>query len=62
MNAVVQSIGSLSSNDQFPPASEPDKAPQLYGKPAADFVLCRDVSGNATGYTVSQHGILILTG
>lgn len=48
MNAVVQSIGSLFSNDQFPPVSEPDKAPQLYGKPAADFVLCRDVSGNAT--------------
>lgn len=48
MNAVVQSIGSLFSNDQFPPASEPDKAPQLCGKPAADFVLCRDVSGNAT--------------
>lgn len=48
MNTLVQSIGSLFSNDQFPPASEPDKAPQLYGKPAADFVLCRDASGNAT--------------
>ncbi|QXI11267.1 integrase [Pseudomonas zeae] len=48
MNAVVQSIGSLFSSGQFLPASEPDKAPQLLGKPAPDFVLCRDESGNAT--------------
>lgn len=48
MSAVVQSIGSLFSGGQFPPASEPDKAPQLYGKPAPDFVLCRDERGNAT--------------
>lgn len=48
MNAVVQSIGSLFSSGQFSPASEPDKAPQLYGKPAPDFVLCRDEHGNAT--------------
>lgn len=47
MNAVVQSIGSLFSSGQFPPTSEPDNAPQLYGKPAPDFVLCRDENGNA---------------
>lgn len=48
MNAVVQSVGRLFSSGQFPPASESDKAPQLYGKPAPDFVLCRDEHGNAT--------------
>lgn len=48
MNAVVQSIGSLFSSGQFPPASEPDKTPQLYGKPTPDFALCRDKKGNAT--------------
>mgnify|MGYP007082858944 FL=1 len=48
MNAVVQSIGSLFSSGQFPPASEPDKTPHLFGKPAPDFVLCRDENGNAT--------------
>ncbi|AIC22601.1 integrase [Pseudomonas chlororaphis] len=48
MNAVVQSIGSLFTSGQFLPASEPDKASQLLGKPAPDFVLCRDESGNAT--------------
>lgn len=48
MNAVVQSIGRIFSSGQLPPASEPDKAPQLYGKPAPDFVLCRDEHGNAT--------------
>lgn len=48
MSAVVQSIGSLFPGGQFPPASEPDKAPQIYGKPAPDFVLCRDKHGNAT--------------
>ena len=48
MNAVVQSIGSLFSSGQFPPTSEPDKAPQLYCRPAHDFVLCRDAKGNAT--------------
>lgn len=48
MNAVVQSIGSLFSSGQFPSTSEPDKAPQLHGKPAPDFVLCRDAKGNAT--------------
>ncbi|EGH94854.1 phage integrase family site specific recombinase, partial [Pseudomonas amygdali pv. lachrymans str. M302278] len=47
MNAVVQSIGSLFSSGQFLPTSEPDRAPQLYGKPAHDFVLCRDAKGNA---------------
>ncbi|WP_191831457.1 integrase [Pseudomonas fluorescens] len=48
MNAVVQSIGSLFTSDRFLPANEPDKASQLLGKPAPDFVLCRDESGNAT--------------
>lgn len=48
MNVNVQSIGSLFSSGQFPSISEPDKAPQLFGKPAHDFVLCRDESGNAT--------------
>ena len=48
MNAVVHSIGSLFSSGQFPHTSEPDNAPQLYGKPAPDFVLCRDEHGNAT--------------
>lgn len=48
MNAVVQSIGSLFTSGQFLPTSEPDKASQLLGKPAPDFVLCRDESGNAT--------------
>ncbi|MGY8832341.1 MAG: integrase [Pseudomonadales bacterium] len=48
MNSVVQSIGRLFSSGQFSPATEPDKAPQLYGKPAPDFVLCRDERGNAT--------------
>ncbi|WP_285424265.1 integrase [Pseudomonas sp. efr-133-TYG-103a] len=48
MNTVVQSIGSLFSSGQFLPASEPDKAPQFYGKPASGFVLCRDEYGNAT--------------
>ncbi|MCU0091480.1 integrase [Pseudomonas koreensis] len=48
MNAVVQSIGSLFTSGRFLPANEPDKASQLLGKPAPDFVLCRDESGNAT--------------
>lgn len=48
MNAVIQSIGCLFSNDLFPSASEPDKAPQLFGKPTADFILCRDKNGSAT--------------
>ncbi|BAP78195.1 phage integrase family site specificrecombinase [Pseudomonas sp. MT-1] len=48
MSAVVQSIGILFSSGQFPPSCEPDKAPQLFGKPAPDFVLCRDESGKAT--------------
>lgn len=48
MNDVVQSIGLLFSSGQFLPASEPDKAPQLFGKPAPNFVLCRDEKGNAT--------------
>ncbi|MNH87644.1 integrase [Pseudomonas veronii] len=48
MNAVVQSIGSLFTSGHFLPASEPDKASQLLGKPAPDFVLCRDENGNAT--------------
>lgn len=48
MNAVIQSTGILFTRGQFLPASEPDKASQLLGKPAPDFVLCRDESGNAT--------------
>ncbi|MBV4473783.1 integrase [Pseudomonas botevensis] len=48
MNAVVQSIGSLFTSGRFLSANEPDKASQLLGKPAPDFVLCRDESGNAT--------------
>jgi hypothetical protein len=47
LNASVHSIGSLFSSGQFPSASEPDKAPQLYDKPVPDFVLCRDEHGNA---------------
>ncbi len=48
MNAAVQSSGSLFICGQYPPASQPDKTSQLLGKPAPDFVLCRDESGNAT--------------
>lgn len=48
MNAVIQSIGSLFSSGHFPSSSEPDKASQFFGKPAPDFVLCRDEIGNAT--------------
>lgn len=48
MNGVVQSIGSLFSSGQFPATCEPDHAPQLFAKPAPDFVLCRDKAGNAT--------------
>lgn len=48
MKAVIQSVGSLFSSDLFLPAREPDHAPQIYGKPAPDFVLCRDEKGNAT--------------
>lgn len=48
MNAVAQSIGSLFSSSLFLPAREPDHALQIYGKPAPDFVLCRDENGNAT--------------
>ncbi|MEX6503377.1 integrase [Pseudomonas zhanjiangensis] len=47
MNAVVQSIGRLFSSGQFPATCEPDNAPQRYGKPTPDFVLCRDEPGNA---------------
>lgn len=48
MNAVVQSIGGLFSSGEFPATSEPDNAPHQHGKPAHDFVLCRDEFGNAT--------------
>ncbi|HCF9071219.1 TPA: integrase [Pseudomonas aeruginosa] len=48
MNAVVQSIGGLFSSGGFPATSEPDNALHQYGKPAPDFVLCRDEAGNAT--------------
>ena len=48
MSAVVQSISILFSSGQFPPSSAPNKAPQLFGKPAPDFVLCRDENGKAT--------------
>jgi hypothetical protein len=48
LSAVVLSIGSLYSSGQFPATSEPDNAAQMYGKPALDFVLCRDEHGNAT--------------
>ncbi len=48
MSTVVHSIGILFSGGQFPPSSEPDKAPQFFGKPSPDFVLCRDESGSAT--------------
>ena len=48
MNAVVQSIGGLFSSGEFPATSEPDNALHQYGKPAHDFVLCRDEAGNAT--------------
>lgn len=48
MSAVVDSIGSLFASRQFPATCEPDHAPQLYGKPKPDFVLCRDKNGKAT--------------
>lgn len=48
MNAVVQSIGSLFSSGHFPAACRPDSAPQLYAKPASDYVLCRDEHGKTT--------------
>lgn len=48
MNTVAQSIGSLFPSSLFLPAREPDHAPQIYGKPTPDFVLCRDENGNAT--------------
>lgn len=48
MSAVVQSIGILFTSGQFLPSCEPDKAPQLFGKPAPGFVLCRDENGKAT--------------
>ncbi|MDF3164533.1 hypothetical protein P3C24_26735 [Pseudomonas proteolytica] len=48
MNEVVQSVGGLFSSGEFPTTSEPDNAPQRYGKPAPDFVLCRDETGKAT--------------
>lgn len=48
MKAVIQSIGSLFSSGQFQATSEPDNARQLYGRPASDFVLCRDEHGNPT--------------
>jgi len=48
LNAVVQSIGGLFSSGVFPATSEPDNALHQYGKPARDFVLCRDEAGNAT--------------
>ncbi|ALY35129.1 TPA: integrase [Pseudomonas aeruginosa] len=52
MSSVVQSIGSLFSSGQFPDASEPDNALQLYGKPTPDFVLCR----NEHGYSTAVYG------
>lgn len=48
MNSVAQSIGSLIHGVQVASASEPDKAPQLLGKPVPEFVLCRDEAGTAT--------------
>lgn len=48
MSAVVQSIGSLFPSGQFPAASQPDSAAQLYGKPPSEFVICRAECGNAT--------------
>lgn len=48
MKAVAQSIGILFPGGKLHPSCEPDKAPQLFGKPAANFVLCRDQSGKAT--------------
>lgn len=48
MSAVVQSIGSLFSSGQFSETGEPDYARHQYGKPEADFVLCRDGAGIAT--------------
>lgn len=43
-----QSIGSLFSSGHFPAACRPDSAPQLYAKPASDYVLCRDEHGKTT--------------
>lgn len=48
MSAIVKSIGSLFSNDGLSKFSEPDHALHRYGKPSADFVLCRDHDGVPT--------------
>ncbi len=48
MSAYLKSIGSLFGSGQFSAESEPDNAPLSYARPAPNFVLCRDVSGNAT--------------
>lgn len=48
MKSVVRSVGAIFASGKFPAACEPDNAPQLFGKPARDFILCRDAEGNAT--------------
>ncbi|MBA6419612.1 integrase [Pseudomonas sp. 5Ae-yellow] len=48
MNAVVQSVGSIFPGVQSLDGSEPDSAPQVYGKPSATFILCRDKNSNPT--------------
>lgn len=48
MNAGTTSIGSLFGGGDFSSGSAPDFALHLYGKPDADFVLCREEKGNPT--------------
>ncbi|MHC5349085.1 integrase [Metapseudomonas furukawaii] len=48
MSAAVRSVGSLFNGGHFSAAYEPDNAPQLNAKPLPNFILCRDVNGNAT--------------
>jgi len=48
LNTIVQSVGGIFSSGEFPAITEPDNAPQRHGKPASDFVLCRDEAGKAT--------------
>lgn len=48
LKATTISIGGLFSSDNFPASSEPDNAAiEHYARPSDDFVLCRDVNGQA---------------
>jgi len=48
LSAAVKSIGSLFCGRQLPAICEPDNALQIKAKPELDFILCRDLNGNAT--------------